>query len=653
VVRTHALAAIVFIALSVLMTWPLATALDRAVAYPGDPFINTWILDWDWYATLHQPLSLFQGTAFYPAKDSLAFSENLYGIAVFLAPVRALGASPLFAHNLAILLGFAFSGFGAYILGYTVTRSAIAGVVAGIFYAFVPFRFTHLPHVQHVWSGWLPLLLAALIAYGKKPSWRNASLFGVAFLFNGLSNIHWLLFGTFAIACSIPVALRAWRDAVRLIVAGAVAIALLTPFLLPYREVASLYGMKRSWHEAKEFSAAPRDWLQPGITNRLYARFADTKVNAERWLFPGALSILFSIAGLIEARRNRRTLAIALIWIALGVLGSLGTNTFFHRFLFTHVPGFRAIRVPARWANIAYAGISMLVAFTVAWMSRNRRWVGAVAAGLFLVELHAAPIRWYCTSPNVPPVNRWLARQDVRIVELPLDVGPSEYYAMLHATAHHRPMANGISGFTPPELGKLIELARTPIGDGFVDDLRRIGVDTIVVHADLFPDREWLRRELARGRLFFVRRFTNPIAIDGDWVFSTRGGASMTSDLATMLRQGYTANDDTFGLLDYPNSDKPLGYHEVFTGWALSPYGIRSVDFLFDNGRVRMPAKFQEDRGLSGGMPFYPQTPRPRYVALFEQRPKGVRRVTDVQVEIVDGRGVKTFLEGRFIIWND
>ena len=56
-VRTHVLAALFFIALSVLMTWPLATALDRAVAYPGDPFINTWILDWDWYATLHQPLS--------------------------------------------------------------------------------------------------------------------------------------------------------------------------------------------------------------------------------------------------------------------------------------------------------------------------------------------------------------------------------------------------------------------------------------------------------------------------------------------------------------------------------------------------------------------------------------------------------------------
>jgi hypothetical protein len=644
------LAALFFIALSVLMTWPLATALDRAVADPGDPFINTWILDWDWYATLHQPLSLFQGNAFYPAKDSLAFSENLYGIAIFLAPIRALGASPLFAHNFAILLGFAFSGFGAWVLGWTLTRSAIGAAAAGIFYAYVPFRFTHLPHVQHVWSGWLPLMLAALIAYARKPSWRNAAFFGAAFLFNGLSNIHWLLFGTFAVACSIPIALRAWRDAARLLAATAIAAALLTPFLLPYQEVAKLYGMKRTWHEAKEFSAAPRDWLNAGKANRVYARFSDLDVNPERWLFPGALSILFSIAGLVAARRDRRTLAIACVWIILGVLGSFGLYTFFHRFLFTYVPGFRAIRVPARWANVAYAGMSMLIAFAVA---RLKPSVAIVVAALFIVELHAAPIRWYCTSPNVPPVNRWLATQDARVVELPLGEGPSEYYAMLHATAHHRPMVNGISGFTPPELGKLIELARPPIGDAFVTELRRIGVDTIVIHIDQFPDRAWLASELARGRLFFVRHFTNPTAIEGNWVFSTRGGAGITADVATMLRHGYVANDDTFGLIDYPNSSKPLGHHEVFYGWALSPYGIRAVDFLFDNGRVRIPAKLEEDRSLSAGMPFYPRTTHPRYAALFESRPKGVRPVTDVQVEIVDGRGVKTLLEGRFISWND
>jgi hypothetical protein len=646
--RTHALAALFFIALSVLMTWPLAVTLDRAVANPGDPFINTWILDWDWYATLHQPLSLFRANAFYPSSDSLAYSENLYGIALFLAPFRALGAAPLVAHNLAILLGFAFSGFGAYVLGCTIARSALAGVAAGVFYAFVPWRFTQLPHVQHVWSGWLPLLLAALIAYGRKPSWRNAALFGIAFLFNGLSNIHWLLFGSLAIACSIPIAGRV-AGATRLLVAGAVAVVLLVPFLVPYQRLATEQGMTRSWRETKSFSAKPGDWLNPGTANRVYARFADTTIDAERWLFPGVLSIVLSIAGLFAARHDRRTLAIALVWLILGVAGSFGTYTFFHRFLFSHVPGFRAIRVPARWANVAYVGMSMLIAMSVA----KRRNIAIVSAALFVIELHAAPILWYCTSPNVPPVDRWLAAQQTRMIELPFDAGPNDARIMLDATAHHRPMVNGSAGFMTPERARLRELATPPVRSEFIDELKRIGVETIVVHLDQFSDRDWIGRELANRRLFFVRRFTHPTAIDGDWVFSTRAGASMTSDLATMLHHGYVAQDDTFGLLDAPSSDRPLGHHEVFYGWALSPYGIRSVDFLLNNGSVRVPAKLEELPGLSHGMPFYPATPKPRFAALFEQRPKGVPRDTDVQVEIVDGRGAKTFLEGRFIRWNE
>jgi hypothetical protein len=108
----------ILVALTHAFTWPLAPNLDRAVADPGDPLINIWILDWDWWATLHQPLSLFQANAFHPAKASLAYSENLYGIAVLLFPLRAFGVGPVAAYNLAMIAGIAFCGFGAYLLGF-------------------------------------------------------------------------------------------------------------------------------------------------------------------------------------------------------------------------------------------------------------------------------------------------------------------------------------------------------------------------------------------------------------------------------------------------------------------------------------------------------------------------------------------------------
>jgi len=639
------------------MTWPLAYSLGRSVAYPGDPFLNAWILDWDFWATFHQPLSLFQANIFYPATDPLAFSENLYGIALVLFPFRLLGMPALMAHNLAMLLGYAFSAFGAYVLGFTITRSRAAGVAAGIFYAYVPFRFTQISHVQHVWAGWLPLLIAALLAFARTPSRRNALLFAAAFLMNGLSNIHWLLFGSLAIAMSVPILIRNRADFLRLAAPAIFAAVLLVPFLMPYQTVAKLYDMRRSWKETKYFSAQPKDWLNPGVNNRFYRRFADTAADPEKWIFPGALSVVLSFAALAQARRHTRPLAIALLWITLGILGSLGTHAFLHRFLYLYVPGFQAIRVPARWANIAYVGLSMMIAISVAAMAQEKRtWIGGLVAALFLVELHAMPIRWYSTSPNIPGVARWLKTQPEAVVaELPLEIGASEFFAMLHATEHHRPMVNGSSGFTPPHRNRLMELSSPVPKDDLLPELRRIGVNTLVVRIDDYspPARAWLRRQLDLGHLFFVRHFSHPTTIGGDWVFSLQHGLRNDPDLDAVLRGEYVRGDDTFGVLDYPTFGQELHKGALFSGWALSPYGIREVNFLFGNGTVRVPAKLLEESGLSRGMPFYPQVKRPRFIGVFAGRPQGVRMETDVQVEIIDGRGTRTFLEDRAVEWFD
>ncbi|HSN69301.1 MAG TPA: hypothetical protein VLV48_08655, partial [Thermoanaerobaculia bacterium] len=44
---------LLFLLLSIAMTWPLARHMDRALPDPGDPYLNAWILDWVQYATLH------------------------------------------------------------------------------------------------------------------------------------------------------------------------------------------------------------------------------------------------------------------------------------------------------------------------------------------------------------------------------------------------------------------------------------------------------------------------------------------------------------------------------------------------------------------------------------------------------------------------
>src|SRR5215208_5674071 len=70
------------VALAVVMTWPLVLHLDRDIAQDlGDPIRTAWQVAWEGHALVAQPLAFFQANAFYPLRDSLAFSDSLVGYA--------------------------------------------------------------------------------------------------------------------------------------------------------------------------------------------------------------------------------------------------------------------------------------------------------------------------------------------------------------------------------------------------------------------------------------------------------------------------------------------------------------------------------------------------------------------------------------------
>ncbi|HYH06360.1 MAG TPA: hypothetical protein VEK11_04785 [Thermoanaerobaculia bacterium] len=641
--RQHAAAAVIFLVLSVAFTWPLAWNLDRAVSDPGDPYLNLWILDWDWYATFHAPLSLFHAPAFHPARYSLAFSENLYGVAVLLFPFRLIGLSALTTYNLGMLLGFAFCGFGAYLLGRRLTDSWIAGMAAGVFYAFVPFRFTQLSHIQHIWGGWLPLLLVALLAYAERPTRKRALIFAAVFVMNGLTNIHYLFFGALATAITALLLLpRAhWRA---LAIATGFALLILAPFLYPYAVVAELYGMQRTAEEVLRFSAVPADWL-PDVEE------------PERRLFPGWIPYALGAMAFVVARRRKAQLSLALLWILLGFLGSLGLNFVFHEFLFGGVPGFRAIRVPARWAVIAYIGLAMLLALLTVELLRHRRWwwTGLLVPVLLGWSLWQAPIRWYLPDPDPPAVYRWLKTANVRAVaELPMDSLSSDYDYLLHSTAHRKPIVNGISGFAPPQRIEFSRLSRES-PEAFLDALQAAGVDTLIVHADRLGGesqriRDWLRLELDRGRIAFVNVF--PTLVDGDWVFRIGRRGARPRVLEAWLAGGPTCSSETMGALDFPPSNINFDKGQaIFSGWTIAPHGVKSVDLYFDNRTVRRTATLTPDATLDARCPGQ-RMHRTRFLLQYSVRPCCIAKETDVQVEVTDGRGVRTPFDQRWITWD-
>ncbi|HUP46995.1 MAG TPA: hypothetical protein VM779_15925, partial [Thermoanaerobaculia bacterium] len=299
-----------FLALAVALTWPLAIRLPTAVPDLGDPLLNAWIIDWVGYALTHKPLDLFHAPIFHPAQMPLAFSENLIGVALFAIPFQLAGVAPLTVYNIMFLLGFAHAAYGAFVLARVVTGSTLPSIVAGIFFGFVSYKFAHLSHLQIIWSGWLPLILAAVIAYWRRPAMGRAALVFAAFVMNGLTNIHFLFFGGTGVVVAIAALgiFRPQRDRrfwLQLFGSLTLAGLILLPVLLPYRHVADLYGMKRQASEVQWGSAEVGDWLYTTTRSRVYGQYQPSEIRHERALFPGIIPLFLLAAAMVLTRGER------------------------------------------------------------------------------------------------------------------------------------------------------------------------------------------------------------------------------------------------------------------------------------------------------------------------------------------------------------
>lgn len=754
-----------FLVLAVVLTWPFAKNIHTVVPDMGDPLLNTFIIDWGLHSFTHNPLGLFDAPFYQPAIYTLAYSENLTAVALLMLPFHLLGAAPLTVYNIAFLLGFALAGYGASVLARVCGRSLFASMVAGVFFAFCPFKFDHLAHIQIIWSGWLPLMFAALFVYWRGPTAGRAALLGAAFVMNGLTNIHWLLFGSFTLAATIVllsiIEWPDWKKLAGVVAALVIGSAILLPFLIPYRVVSKAYSMQRSPDEVMFYSATWQDWLFASPRSLLYGQIPNgMETHGERFLFPGVVPLFLALAALfMVAPKPGRTVVIAprpvnrglvrlldalivifavatyvgaasadfkirlfhhtlvsidnaalpafylliavvlrlalrmprafgapartlsewlnesrftaeewggLMWIAIGVIGSLGLHGLLHEFLYRHVEAYRSMRVPARWAIIAYLGLVIWSSLGVDLLLRARRgfrWSAAAAAiAVFMLLDVSARVRWQQMVVEPPKVYQWLRTAPLNgyVLELPTTGFSVEFLYLLNNTYHHRPIMNGTSGFEPPVHAALREMTeRGEINDVFLNELEQHHCELVVVHVDWLgrqrdPTIRWLIDELKSGRLVFVRRFDHDI--EGDYVFAlthnapdwqrfrgpqTRDAAGLTPDEEALrfLQGQSTYNSSTFFSLDSPRWEEVHHGPLRVSGWALSPNGISHVRIRLSGGAKVYEAKFTDRVDVQKRWPWYPKTIHAGFMTVLEKRPKGFPRETNLQLEVVDGAG--------------
>ena len=118
--RRESLIVLGFLVLTAVMTWPWVLHLRNAVGDEGDSYAHAYFLWWDYHQTFHDPLHLFDATIFYPYRNTLAFGENDYGIALLFFPLFAFGLRPLTVYSVATFLSFPFTGYGMFRLARTL-----------------------------------------------------------------------------------------------------------------------------------------------------------------------------------------------------------------------------------------------------------------------------------------------------------------------------------------------------------------------------------------------------------------------------------------------------------------------------------------------------------------------------------------------------
>ncbi|MBU2516115.1 MAG: hypothetical protein KKB57_00910, partial [Proteobacteria bacterium] len=184
----------VYAALALLWLSPLSLNLAGHLYDPGDSMINSWALAWDWRALTTAPLELFNANLFYPARNSLAFTEHLLVPALLAAPVLAASHNPILAHNLVLLLTFPLSGLGVYLLCRRLGAGFWAAALAGFFFAFCPYRTLQVSRLQIEAVMWAPYALLFLHRWLAGGAWRDLGGLLLFYVLQALSCGYWALY---------------------------------------------------------------------------------------------------------------------------------------------------------------------------------------------------------------------------------------------------------------------------------------------------------------------------------------------------------------------------------------------------------------------------------------------------------------------------
>jgi hypothetical protein len=530
-------------ALAVVMTWPLAPRMGRVGRVnTGDGQFSIWVINWVARTLVTDPADLFDANIFHPARNTLAFSEANIAPGAMAIPFYWATKNPYVTHNAVVLIGFALTFAGTFLLVARLTGSTAGAWAAGVAFTYCPFIFARTAHLQLLMTWVMPFCLLAFHRLVDRPRPSRGIVLGLLLFVQALSCAYYGIFcamlvglGTFYYAWSRSL-WRSGRYWIAIGIAAGVALGATLPFFLPFLEVQRGAGFARSLDDASMYSANWQAWLTSAAWAHRWA--LPWLEGSSEVLFPGLLTVAAGLAGLVLAlgRRvpgaepgPRETAGFYTLVGALAFWASLGPSAGLYTALFHTIPVFSFLRAPARFGILVVLALVVGIGFVLSWVAS--RWparvrtASAVLAVAMAAELATMPL----PLPEAPPLNpayRLLATlRPGPVVELPFFYSrpdfPRHAEYMLYSTYHWQPLVNGYSDHIPQEFRDMvIPMSSFPTRESF-GMLEGMRTRYAVFHLNYYDRRS---REKLLERIERYGEFLTPLSREDEvWLYEIVG----------------------------------------------------------------------------------------------------------------------------------
>ncbi|MCC7406777.1 MAG: hypothetical protein IT442_01815 [Phycisphaeraceae bacterium] len=265
-----AIEALFFLALSLVVTWPMVLTCRTAIpmgteAFATVPVFNLWTLWWNVDRLEHGMAGYWDAPIHHPAPDTFAFSEP-QPLLVLLAPLAWLD-SPILACNVFLLLSLTLNGLTASWLVRRFIPSRLVGLGAGAMMLTLPYVHWQFGVYQLVPLWGALWAIGALAEFARSPSVRWGLALGAALACAYALCANAGVFLLVLLALTAPILLgnplvegRTW---LRLLPGTLLCLALTGPILLAQSRVAHEFDLDRPFYLLWELSAEPGDYTVP------------------------------------------------------------------------------------------------------------------------------------------------------------------------------------------------------------------------------------------------------------------------------------------------------------------------------------------------------------------------------------------------------